>query len=139
MSGRSARFEPAGPLRGDYVPPADKSISHRAALFGAMSDVPVTIRNYLESADTRATLEATGGMLDVGNSGTLMRLLPGWLAGQPGGIWTLDGDESIRRRPVDRVAEPLRAMGAQVEAREDRFPPFTVHGTALSGIEYDLP
>jgi 3-phosphoshikimate 1-carboxyvinyltransferase len=163
----ATRFEPSGPLRGDYTPPADKSISHRAALFGAMCDEPVAVRNFLESADTRCTLaallklgagveerngdvlirgvglraplEATGGMLDVGNAGTLMRLLPGWLAGQPGGVWTLDGDESIRRRPVDRVAEPLTAMGAQVEAREGRFPPLTVRGAQLSGIEYVLP
>jgi len=54
----SARFDPSGPLRGDYVPPADKSISHRAALFAAMSDEPVTVRNYLESQDTRSTLDA---------------------------------------------------------------------------------
>jgi 3-phosphoshikimate 1-carboxyvinyltransferase len=161
------RFVPSGPLRGEYSPPADKSISHRAALFGAMCDEPVPVRNYLDSADTRATLdallklgagveeegeeclirgvglhaplEATGGLLDVGNSGTLMRLLPGWLAGQPGGVWTLDGDESIRRRPVDRVAEPLSAMGAEVEVREGRFPPLTVRGAQLSGIEYELP
>jgi 3-phosphoshikimate 1-carboxyvinyltransferase len=168
MSQRCARFEPAGPLRGEYTPPADKSISHRAALFGAMADDPVPIRNYLDSADTRSTLdallklgagveeegegrvvvrgvglhaplEATGGLLDVGNSGTLMRLLPGWLAGQPGGVWTLDGDDSIRRRPVDRVAEPLRAMGARVDARDDRFAPFTVHGAELRGIDYELP
>jgi 3-phosphoshikimate 1-carboxyvinyltransferase len=164
----SARFDPSGPLRGDYVPPADKSISHRAALFAAMSDEPVTVRNYLESQDTRSTLdallklgaaveedgpggilirgvglhaplEATGGLLDVGNSGTLMRLLPGWLAGQPGGAWTLDGDASIRRRPVDRIAEPLLRMGAGVEAHEGRFPPFTVRGADLTGIEYELP
>jgi 3-phosphoshikimate 1-carboxyvinyltransferase len=164
----AARFDPAGPLRGDYVPPPDKSISHRAALFGAMADEPVVVRNYLESRDTRCTiealmklgaaideetggtllvrgvglrapLEATGGLLDVGNSGTLMRLLPGWLAGQPGGVWTLDGDESIRRRPVDRVAEPLREMGASVEARDDRLPPFTVRGAELTGISYRLP
>ena len=168
MSRRNARFEPVGPLRGEYTPPADKSISHRAALFGAMADEPVTIRNYLDSADTRSTLdallklgagveeegescmvvrgvglhaplEATGGLLDVGNSGMLLRLLPGWLAGQPGGAWTLDGDESIRRRPVDRVAESLRAMGARVEARQDRFAPFTVHGAELRGIDYELP
>jgi 3-phosphoshikimate 1-carboxyvinyltransferase len=68
-----------------------------------------------------------------------MRLLPGWLAGQPGGSWTLDGDDSIRRRPVDRVAEPLTAMGADVEAREGRYPPFTVRGAELTGIAYDLP
>ena len=164
----AARFEPAGALRGDYTPPADKSISHRAALFGAMADEPVTVRNYLDSEDTRSTLEAvmklgaaveegtggevlirgvglhapleaTGGLLDVGNAGTLMRLLPGWLAGQPGGVWTLDGDESIRRRPVDRIAEPLREMGATVEVRDERFPPLTVRGAALTGIEYHLP
>ena len=165
---RNARFEPAGALRGSYTPPADKSISHRAALFAAMCDEPVTVRNYLDSADTRSTLdavltlgagveeegegcvvfrgvglhaplEATGGLLNVGNAGTLMRLLPGWLAGVPGGIWTLDGDESIRRRPVDRVAEPLRAMGAGVEVTDGRFPPFTVTGTLLTGIDYALP
>jgi 3-phosphoshikimate 1-carboxyvinyltransferase len=164
----TARFPPAGPLRGDYTPPADKSISHRAALVGAMADEPVTVLNYLDSEDTRSTLdaamtlgaaveeepggrvvirgvglhaalEATGGLLNVGNAGTLMRLLPGWLAGQPGGVWTLDGDDSIRRRPVDRVAEPLRRMGATVDAREGRFPPFTVRGAPLTGIEYELP
>ncbi|HEU0023253.1 MAG TPA: 3-phosphoshikimate 1-carboxyvinyltransferase [Thermoleophilaceae bacterium] len=164
----AARFEPAGPLHGSYTPPADKSISHRAALFGAMSEEPVQVRNYLAAADTESTLgalqslgagvdraddgsvlirgvglhaplEATGGLLDVGNSGTLMRLLPGWLAGQPGRAWTLDGDESIRRRPVDRVAEPLTAMGADVEARDGRFAPFTVRGAELAGIDYRLP
>ena len=165
----TARFAPAGALRGEYTPPADKSISHRAALFGAMCDEPLSVRNYLDSADTRSTLaavltlgagveeeqgdggllirgvglhaplEATGGLLNVGNAGTLMRLLPGWLAGQPGGVWTLDGDDSIRRRPVDRVVEPLGAMGARLEARDGRFPPLTVTGTELSGIDYELP
>ena len=139
---RDARFAPSGPLQGSYTPPADKSISHRAALFAAMSDEPVVVHNYLEAADTVATLDAlrslgagvdesddgavlirgvglrapvesTGGLLNVQNSGTLMRLLPGWLAGQPGRVWTLDGDESIRRRPVDRVAAPLADMGAR--------------------------
>src|SRR3712207_9302080 len=85
-------------------------------------------RSRVRGVGLHAPLEATGGLLHVGNSGTLMRLLPGWLAGQPGGVWTLDGDESIRRRPVDRVAEPLRAMGAGVEVREDRYPPLTVRG-----------
>src|SRR5919202_1413781 len=64
-----------------------------------------------------------------------MRLLPGWLAGQPGGVWTLDGDSSIRRRPVDRVVEPLRAMGARVEARDGRYPPLTVAGGEPEGVE----
>ncbi|HWH43140.1 MAG TPA: 3-phosphoshikimate 1-carboxyvinyltransferase [Thermoleophilaceae bacterium] len=162
-----ARFEPSGPLRGSVTPPADKSISHRAALFGAMSDMPVTIRNYLSSQDTNSTLEAvhslgagvdehglelvvrgvglhaplgtTGGRLDVGNSGTLMRLLPGWLAGQPGGVWVLDGDESIRRRPVDRIVEPLRLMGAEIESAEGGLPPLTIRGGDLHGAHYELP
>ena len=163
------RFAPSGPLRGRLRPPPDKSISHRAALFAAMCDEPVAVRNYLDSADTRSTLEAllrigagveegslpgallirgvglhaaleaTGGRLDVGNSGTLLRLLPGWLAGQPGGEWELDGDESIRRRPVDRVVEPLQMMGAGVEARDGRLPPLFVRGTELQGIDYRLP
>jgi 3-phosphoshikimate 1-carboxyvinyltransferase len=164
----AVRFNPSGALRGDYTPPADKSISHRAGLFAAMCDEPVTVRNYLHSADTHSTLdavrslgagideegdgrllvrgvglhaplEATGGVIGVGNAGTLLRLLPGWLAGQPGRVWTLDGDESIRRRPVDRIAEPLALMGAGVEAREGRFPPFTVVGAELEGISYELP
>ena len=77
--------------------------------------------------------------IDVGNAGTLLRLLPGWLAGQGRGSWTLDGDESIRRRPVDRVAEPLRLMGASVECREGRLPPLVIEGGELEGIRYELP
>ena len=78
-------------------------------------------------------------MIDVGNAGTLMRLLPGWLAFQDDRRFTLDGDASIRRRPVDRIAAPLREMGATIDAREGRFPPFTVQGGSLHGIEYTLP
>jgi 3-phosphoshikimate 1-carboxyvinyltransferase len=162
----NVRFDPSGPLRGQVSVPADKSISHRAALIAAMASEPVVIGNYLRAADTDSTLAAIqrlgaivevrdadvlirgGGLrnaqppsiaIDVGNAGTLMRLLPGWLAFQHGHSFTLDGDESIRRRPVDRVAEPLRQMGAAVEARDGRFPPFTVHGSHLRGIEYELP
>jgi 3-phosphoshikimate 1-carboxyvinyltransferase len=80
-----------------------------------------------------------GDPIDVGNAGTLMRLLPGWLSFQRGASFELDGDESIRRRPVDRIAEPLSLMGARIEAREGRFPPFTVHGAPLAGVEYELP
>ena len=69
-----------------------------------------------------------------------MRLLPGWLAFQEGASFELDGDESIRRRPVDRIAEPLRADGRRGSTpATGRFPPFTVHGAALTGIEYELP
>jgi 3-phosphoshikimate 1-carboxyvinyltransferase len=160
------RFDPSGPLKGTLAAPADKSLSHRAALLAAMTSDPVRVTGYLDAADTNSTLAAvealgslvdrgsdaltirgTGlraaapadGVIDVGNAGTLMRLLPGWLAGQPDGSWTLDGDESIRRRPVDRIAEPLRRMGARLDAREDRFAPFTVTGSPLEGIDYALP
>ena len=162
----NVRFAPSGPLRGTLRVPSDKSLSHRAALFAAMSDEPVSITGYLDAADTNSTLEAVqalgalverrdgslvvrgvglraaaavAGVIDVGNAGTLMRLLPGWLAGQADGSWTLDGDASIRRRPVDRVAAPLALMGARIEATDGRFPPFTVVGSALHGIEYELP
>lgn len=77
--------------------------------------------------------------IDVGNAGTLLRLLPGWLAGQGGGRWTLDGDDSIRQRPVDRIADPLRRMGATLSAREERLPPLAIEGTPLHGISYEMP
>jgi 3-phosphoshikimate 1-carboxyvinyltransferase len=163
------RFDPAGPLRGSLRPPADKSISHRAALIAAMGEGETEIEGYLDSADTRSTLDAVqalgaeiegvglGGVgpvicirgvglrsarstaIDVGNAGTLLRLLPGWLAGQPSGKWTLDGDDSIRRRPVDRVAAPLRQMGAELRCREGRLPPLELEAAPLKGIEYELP
>ncbi|HXV04416.1 MAG TPA: 3-phosphoshikimate 1-carboxyvinyltransferase, partial [Solirubrobacterales bacterium] len=163
------RFEPAGPLRGTLRPPADKSISHRAALIAAMGEGETRIEGYLDAADTRSTLWAVqelgatvsrpgqsvfdqdlrirgvglrgprSASVDVGNAGTLLRLLPGWLAGQEAGTWTLDGDESIRRRPVDRIAEPLKLMGARLSCREDRFTPVAVHAAPLHGIDYELP
>lgn len=162
----NVRFDPSGPLRGSLRPPPDKSISHRAALIAAMSSEPVRILNYLEAQDTASTLAAVSqlgaivesradellirgvglrnavvpsGVIDVGNAGTLMRLLPGWLAFQAGSSFTLDGDESIRRRPIDRIAAPLTLLGARLEARDRRFPPFTVHGEHLVGIDYELP
>src|ERR1700674_2027039 len=152
------RFEPARGLTGELAAPADKSISHRAALLGAMASEPVRIERYLHAADTYSTLDAVRALgalvevreqevivrgtrlrearepdepIDVGNAGTLMRLLPGWLAAQDGRSFTLDGDESIRRRPVDRIVEPLRAMGAELEARNGRFPALQVHGARL--------
>jgi 3-phosphoshikimate 1-carboxyvinyltransferase len=83
--------------------------------------------------------QASNEPIDVGNAGTLLRLLPGWLAGQGSGAWTIDGDESIRRRPVDRIAEPLSAMGGKVRCREGRLPPLEVEGSDLHGIYYELP
>src|SRR3954447_7388409 len=159
------RFDPLS-IRGAVVAPPDKSISHRAALIGAMASEPVRVTGYLDAADTNSTLAAvqqlgalvevkpdeivirgsglrearsTHRPIDVGNAGTLMRLLPGWLAGQEGRAWTLDGDSSIRKRPVDRIADPLGRMGAQIEATDGRFPPFVVHGTRLHAIHYELP
>jgi 3-phosphoshikimate 1-carboxyvinyltransferase len=156
------RFDPSGPLHGALRPPSDKSISHRAALIAAMGEGETEIDNYLDAADTFSTLGAVTGLgaevrgidgliiqgvglrqarsapLDVGNAGTLLRLLPGWLAGQEG-EWLLDGDESIRRRPVDRIMEPLRQMGAEVFARDDRLPPLEISGAPLRGITYEMP
>jgi 3-phosphoshikimate 1-carboxyvinyltransferase len=163
---RLVRVDPADGLRGDLRPPTDKSISHRAAILGAMAAEPVHIRGFLDAADTNSTLQAvqhlgalvqvgadevlvrgTGlrnaavpdGPIDVGNAGTLLRLLPGWLAAQEGRAYTVDGDASIRRRPVDRIAEPLRLMGAEVDATDGRLPPFTITGTRLRSIHYELP
>jgi 3-phosphoshikimate 1-carboxyvinyltransferase len=162
-----AFFAPASRgLRGTLTAPPDKSISHRAALLAGMTSDPVRVTNYLEAADTLSTLAAVQalgaiverredelvfrgpglraaaqptGVIDVGNAGTLLRLLPGWLAGQEEGVWILDGDESIRRRPVDRIAAPLRQMGARLEARDDRFTPLRISGARLEGIDYELP
>ncbi len=159
-------IEPAERIKGRLTAPADKSVSHRAAIFAAMADEPVLITNYLQADDTLSTLaaiEQLGALverrseglmirgvglrnaqpparpIDVGNAGTLIRILPGWLAGQDGSSFELDGDESIRRRPIDRIAEPLRLMGAGVEASEGRFAPFTVAGARLQGIDYAMP
>jgi 3-phosphoshikimate 1-carboxyvinyltransferase len=85
---------------------------------------------------------ATGGQplaIDVGNAGTLLRLLPGWLAGQETGTWRVDGDESIRRRPVDRIAEPLALMGARISCRDGHLTPVTIDAAPLHGISYELP
>jgi 3-phosphoshikimate 1-carboxyvinyltransferase len=157
-------FEPTGPLRGALRIPGDKSISHRALIFGAMAEGRVRIRNVAPGQDVASTVAAVGRLgaavqarsdaeieirgngwslparadVDAGNSGTTMRLLAGAVAGRPG-EFTFRGDASLTRRPMDRVAEPLRRMGASVELRDGRFPPFTVSGGDLSGIEYELP
>ena len=165
----SRRFDPPDVLSGSLRPPADKSISHRAALIAAMGEGETAIEGYLDSADTRSTLAAVAALgaeiegvagtaikpeirvrgvglrgaasarVDVGNAGTLLRLLPGWLAGQERGAWTVDGDDSIRRRPVDRIVEPLRAMGARLRCRDDRLPPLEVEGAPLRGVAYEPP
>jgi 3-phosphoshikimate 1-carboxyvinyltransferase len=161
----------SGPLRGACSVPGDKSISHRALLFGALCDGPVEIDGLgsggdnistaralqalgvaIHREDTRAVVQAAGfeglnastAPLDCGNSGTTMRLLCGLLAGRPF-VSTLVGDDSLTKRPMARVARPLRDMGARVDGRQDParpeglFPPLEVQGAELRGIRYDLP
>lgn len=165
----ATRFGRSGALRGTLTAPPDKSISHRAALLAAMGEGRSRISRYLDAADTRSTLaaigslgarvdptEAAGGLeleiegvglrgpqptarIDVGNAGTLIRLLSGWLAGQPEGRYTLDGDRSIRRRPMDRIVEPLELMGATIASSEQGSPPLEISGAELEGIDYRMP
>lgn len=165
-AGNAVLFAPSSGLKGRLQVPADKSISHRAAMIAAISDGPVGISNFLRAADTLATLSVLedcgigiessedGGLivngaglrglvepeapLDVANSGTTMRMLPGILAGQQG-RFTLDGDESIRLRPMDRVVEPLRRMGVNIAAREGRFAPLKIEGGDVMAIVYEMP
>jgi 3-phosphoshikimate 1-carboxyvinyltransferase len=160
-------FRPAPRLRGTVTAPADKSLSHRAALLAAMASEPVRVTNFLRAEDTLSTLRAVQALgvlvqegpdelvlrgpglraaaepdqvIDVGNAGTLIRLISGWLAGQSGGgRWTLDGDASIRRRPMGRVIDPLREMGAQIEAREGGLAPLEIEGRHLRPITYAMP
>jgi 3-phosphoshikimate 1-carboxyvinyltransferase len=158
------RIEPATSFRGRFRLPGDKSISHRAAILGAMAVGLTRIHHYSTAADCAATLaclEALGpvirretddvlvesggvetwrapeAVLDAGNSGSTLRMLAGALAGRPFRS-VLDGDASLRRRPVERIAVPLRQMGAVVETTDGR-PPVAVEGGRLLGIAYDLP
>ncbi|MEC9340730.1 MAG: 3-phosphoshikimate 1-carboxyvinyltransferase [Pseudomonadota bacterium] len=156
---------PGGVLRGAASAPGDKSISHRAVMLGGVADGVTRVTGYLDSADVRATvaamramgvrIDASGGELtiegrggqslappaaplDLGNSGTAMRLLAGLLAGQRVPA-TLVGDASLSRRPMGRIIEPLRRMGANVRA-EGGVPPVIVGGSdPLKGIEYRSP
>jgi 3-phosphoshikimate 1-carboxyvinyltransferase len=156
--------EPASSLRGDLAVPGDKSISHRALLLGAIADGVSEIEGFGASQDTLATaaaLRALGAVvavegdqvriegvglrgllapaepLECGNAGTLMRLLPGILAGQEG-RFELVGDESLSSRPMERIAEPLRAMGATVETT-DGHAPLTIEGGSLRAVRWELP
>ncbi len=156
----------AGALRGKLSPPADKSISHRAVLFASIAQGQSVIRNFLRAEDTLSTLGAVKmlgvevqegpeevlihgrglrglrepqDVIDCANSGTTMRLLCGLLGAQ-GFFSVLTGDASLRRRPMDRVAQPLRAMGATIQGREGgRYPPLAIQGGALKGIQYRMP
>ena len=161
----SLEVAPAVSLHGDIAVPGDKSISHRAVLLGAVADGESRFTGFGASADTLSTAAAmrslgaevevdgdavrVGGVglrglrppaqaIDCGNAGTLMRLLPGLLAGQEG-RFELVGDDSLSRRPLNRIAEPLGQMGARVET-EDGHAPLVVEGTgSLHAIRYELP
>jgi 3-phosphoshikimate 1-carboxyvinyltransferase len=158
------RIEPSRSIRGHFRLPGDKSISHRAALFGALAEGTTRVSNYSSAVDCESTLQclralgvsverdgasvtvhgrgpeawtAPDGDLDAGNSGTTLRLLTGPLAGRPFRS-VLTGDESLRRRPAERVALPLRAMGAKVVTRDGR-PPLVIEGGGLRGITWEPP
>ena len=153
---------PAAGLRGTLAVPGDKSIAHRALLLGAIADGTTTVSGVPGGGDVRSTLGALRALgaaveerdgtvriegrglalgaatrLDCGNSGTTMRLGAGLVAGAPPTV-TLDGDASLRRRPMERVAAPLRAMGAAVETTAGHAP-LTVRGGALTAIDWTLP
>lgn len=163
------QFSPANQsLRGAIRVPADKSITHRAIILGALADGDVRVENFLDSATTRATLDCmrmlsadieqqdSGTLVVHGRgrnslrepndilfckgSGTTMRLLAGLCAGQ-GFFSILDGTPALKRRPMARVIDPLRAMGATITARDgDRFPPLAIRGRSpLHGIDYTMP
>ena len=159
------RIEPAPRLLGRVKVPGDKSISHRLAILCSMAVGDSEIANYSTSRDCDSTLNClaelgvgvergeggvrigSGGwsrlerphrILDAGNSGTTIRLLSAILAARPL-VATIQGDESLNRRPMRRIMEPLRLMGARIRGREDQFPPLVIEGAPLRGIRYELP
>jgi 3-phosphoshikimate 1-carboxyvinyltransferase len=159
------KVEPARALVGHVKVPGDKSISHRAVLLASLADGPVEITGFGRAGDTESTVRAVRSLgvdveepdvdrivvhgrglrgltpppspIDCGNAGTLMRLLAGILAGHPS-RFELTGDASLSRRPMERIAEPLREMGARVETT-DGHAPLMIEGGVLTGIRYELP
>jgi 3-phosphoshikimate 1-carboxyvinyltransferase len=160
------RVAPGGTVSGTFTVPGDKSISHRALMLGALAHGETRISGFLDGEDCLATARALAALgvrierpaptlvrvygagpgawqaasapLDMGNAGTAMRLMMGLLAPQTFEA-TLIGDASLMRRPMERVAQPLRTMGARIDTNQGR-PPVVIHGTAqLRGIEYTLP
>jgi 3-phosphoshikimate 1-carboxyvinyltransferase len=156
-----------GPLRGELTVPGDKSVSHRAVMLAAIAEGTSLVEGFLEGEDTRATaailaqlgvrieapspsqrivhgvglhgLSPSAAPLDCGNAGTGMRLLAGLLAGQ-GFASTLVGDASLSRRPMGRVIDPLRRMGAGIEAEAGGLPPLRINSrNSLQAIDYELP
>jgi 3-phosphoshikimate 1-carboxyvinyltransferase len=158
-------IRPARTINGSLEVPGDKSISHRYAMLASLAEGPSEITHFSAAADCRSTLDCfsrlgvkyemdgeririsgagMGGLrkprrtLDAGNSGTTMRMMAGILAGQEFRS-TLDGDASLRHRPMRRVMDPLAKMGARIESRDGGFAPLKIEGTRLSPIDYALP
>ncbi|MFN0170128.1 MAG: 3-phosphoshikimate 1-carboxyvinyltransferase [Bryobacteraceae bacterium] len=159
------RISPPKRLFGTVRLPGDKSISHRYAMLASIAEGESKITNYSTGADCHSTLgcmralgvpieengtemtiqgrgldglEAPSADLDAGNSGSTIRMLSGILAAQRFSS-RIFGDESLSRRPMDRIMKPLAQMGADIQAREGRFPPLEIHGAALRPMEYLLP
>ena len=155
-------ISPARALEGVITLPGDKSISHRYGMLASIASGRSTIANYSTGADCQSTLacmaalgakierqdgsvvieggalQQPAAMLDAGNSGSTIRMLSGILAAQEF-TSRIGGDESLSRRPMGRVIAPLTEMGARIEARDGKFPPLTIHGRPLHGIDYQLP
>jgi 3-phosphoshikimate 1-carboxyvinyltransferase len=157
-------IENRGPLRGEIEVPGDKSISHRAIILGAIANGESRVRKWLFADDVLKTIRAFQGLgveidisdklaikgqgrnglkppdkpLDLGNSGTGMRLIAGVLAGQPFET-VLTGDQSLQRRPMKRIIEPLRMMGAEIQGRDGEYAPLKITGRELKGIDYNIP
>lgn len=160
-------LQPGGSIAGDIRVPGDKSISHRSIMLGALADGITEVKGFLEGEDSLATLQAfrdmgvtiegpddgfvrihgvgvnglqaPRGPLYLGNSGTAMRLFSGLLAAQPFDS-ELTGDSSLSKRPMGRVADPLRAMGAVIDTADGGRPPLKIHGgQPLTGIHYEMP
>jgi 3-phosphoshikimate 1-carboxyvinyltransferase len=159
------QISPASSVSGAIQLPGDKSISHRYAMLAGIAEGPTKISNYSTGADCQSTLacmralgaasETKDGVvcihgqgldglrepsaaLDAGNSGSTIRMLCGILAAQPF-VSTIGGDESLSKRPMARIMKPLAEMGARIDARENRFPPLTIHSGKLHPVEYTLP
>lgn len=160
------RFVRANRLKGTITVPGDKSISHRSIMFGALAEGTTRVTNFLQGADCLSTIAcfqkmgiaienradeiliygkglhglcAPEGILDVGNSGTTMRLISGILSGQPF-TTQLTGDASIQSRPMKRIIEPLTQMGAQIESlQSNNCAPLRIQGAPLHGICYHSP
>ncbi|MDT3415389.1 3-phosphoshikimate 1-carboxyvinyltransferase [Brevibacillus aydinogluensis] len=160
------RVQPVKRIEGTVRVPGDKSISHRAVMFGALAEGTTTIEGFLPGADCLSTIDCFRRMgvkieqagdrvtvygkgwygleepsqhLDVGNSGTTIRLMAGILATQPFHA-VMEGDESIAKRPMRRVIGPLRQMGAKIDGRKDgEYTPLSIRGGGLQGISYQSP